>query len=238
MGAAPSGSGRGSSLGYNVLILTFTPLHGYHTVPMQLTPSETRRRRQREEARRAILDATESLMVQSGGEDFSIRQLAERCGYTPPTIYHYFGDKQGLVDALLEERFARLLAMVEEVEFGEDPVENLRAMVDAFMAFGRRNPAFYRLIVAGSPSGVDRTPASAEAARERMSKPWNDLHRAGRLHDDDPLAASQSLWSVLHGLTALQVGRPDHEWAPDLNRVAVDAMLRGLLRPTGRGRAN
>jgi len=205
---------------------------------MQLSPAETRRQRQREEARRAILDATESLMLERGGDDFSIRQLAERCGYTAPTIYHYFDDKRGLVDALLEERFARLLAMVEQLEMVEDPVANLRAMVDAFMAFGRRNPTFYRLIAAGSPSGVDRTPPSAEAARERMSKPWNDLHRAGRLHDDDPVAAAQSLWSVLHGLTALQVARPDHEWAPNLTQIAVDAMLRGLLRAGGNGRAH
>jgi AcrR family transcriptional regulator len=205
---------------------------------MQLTPSETRRQRQREEARRAILDATESLMVRGGSDDFSIRQLAERCGYTPPTIYHYFGDKQGLVDALLEERFASLLAMVEDIEVRDDPVANLRGMVDAFLAFVRRNPTFYRLIIARSPSGADRTPPSAEAARERMSKPWNDLHRLGRLQDDDPLAASQALWSVLHGLTALQVARPDHDWAPDLTRIAIDAMLRGLLRPTGNGRGH
>jgi AcrR family transcriptional regulator len=202
---------------------------------MQLTPSETRRQRQREEARRTILDATESLMVELGGDEFSIRQLAERSGYTAPTLYHHFGDKQGLVDALLEERFARLLATVQRVELGDDPVANLQAMIDAFLDFGRENPAFYRLIVAGR-SGDDRTPPSAEKARELMAQPWQDLHEAGRLHDDDPLAASQSLWSVLHGLTALQIARPDHEWAPNLTRIAIDSMLRGLLRPATNGR--
>ena len=198
---------------------------------MQLSPAESRRQRQREEARRAILDATEALIVERGSDDFPIRRLAERCGYTPPTIYHYFGDKQGLVDALLEERFASLLASMERIRVGDDPVANLRAMVDAFVVFGQSHPTFYRLIAGTSPSGGDRTPPSAQAAIERMSKPWEDLHRADRLVDDDPAAASQSLWAVLHGLTALQAARPDHDWAPDLVRVAVDAMLRGLLRP-------
>ena len=76
---------------------------------------ETRRARQREEARRAILDATEALLIEAGGEDFSIRALGERCGYSAPTVYHYFGDKDGLIDALLEERVARLADAIERV---------------------------------------------------------------------------------------------------------------------------
>ena len=61
---------------------------------------EHRRARQREEARRTILDATELLLIESGGFDFSIRSLSKRCGYSAPTVYHYFGDKDGLIDAL------------------------------------------------------------------------------------------------------------------------------------------
>jgi hypothetical protein len=34
----------------------------------------------------------------------------------------------------------------------------------------------------------------------------------------------------MHGLTALRVARPDHEWAPNLTEIAVEAMLRGLVR--------
>ena len=196
---------------------------------MQLTPAQSRRQRQREEARRAILDATEALMVESGGEDFSMRALAERCGYAAPTIYHYFGDKEGLIDALLEERFARLLVSVRRVPVGPNPVENLRGLVAAFVRFGRRNPAFYRLILVGRRGG-DRTPPSAEAARDVLSRPWAALEEAGRLYADRE-ASGQSMWALLHGLTALRIGRPDLDWAPDLVETAVESMLRGLVRP-------
>ena len=196
---------------------------------MQLTPAQSRRQRQREEARRAILDATESLMVEGGGGDFSMRALAERCGYAAPTVYHYFGDKEGLIDALLEERFARLVASVRRVPLGPDPLENLRSMVSAFVRFGLRNPAFYRLILAGRRGG-DRTPPSAEATRDLMSRPWAVLEDAGRLYADRE-GSSQSLWALLHGLTALRSARPDFDWAPDLIDTAVDSMLRGLVRP-------
>jgi len=63
---------------------------------------EQRRSAQRAQVRRAVLDATESLLLEAGEEQFSIRRLVERCGYTAPTIYHHFGDKKGLIDALLD----------------------------------------------------------------------------------------------------------------------------------------
>src|SRR3972149_293778 len=79
---------------------------------MRTSPAELRRPRQREQARRAILDATEALLLEAGSDGFSMRRLAERCGYTTPTIYHYFEDKPALIDALLEGRFAGLLRRV------------------------------------------------------------------------------------------------------------------------------
>ena len=34
--------------------------------------------------------------------------MAERFGFAPPTIYHYFRDKDALIDALIEDRFRDL----------------------------------------------------------------------------------------------------------------------------------
>ena len=76
---------------------------------MSFHTAAQRREQQRSDARRAILAAAESILVEDGYEQFSMRRLAERCGYTAPTIYHYFGDKLGLLDAVLETRFRELL---------------------------------------------------------------------------------------------------------------------------------
>ncbi|HEX5067841.1 MAG TPA: TetR/AcrR family transcriptional regulator [Myxococcota bacterium] len=209
--------------------MSLTPLNPDEKVPSGLSPSELRRARQREDARRAILDATEALLLEAGGEAFGVRALAARCGYTAPTIYHYFGDKDGLIDALLEEHFARLLAEVRTVPQGDDPLENLRGMLRTYLGFAERNPTFYRVILAGRDE-PDRSPPSVEATVELMMQPWEDLRAAGRLEGVDTEAASQSLWALIHGLTALRVARPDHEWAPDLTEIAVEAMLRGLVR--------
>ena len=67
-----------------------------------LASAADRRRQQRDDARGAILEATESILVEEGYERFSMRKLAARCGYTAPTIYHYFDDKVRLFEALIE----------------------------------------------------------------------------------------------------------------------------------------
>ncbi len=203
---------------------------------IRASDADLRRHRNREQARRAILDATESILVENGGE-CSMRSLVRQCGYTAPTIYHYFGDKEGLLDALLEERFERLLARVRRIELGSNAVVNLKLMAEAFLRFTRQNLDFYRLILT-SGNRRDRTPPSAEAAREIMEAPLRQLEREGRLRSVDGATAGQALWALLHGLNALQLSRPDFPWSRDLFDVAFDALLRGLLRdasPASRG---
>ncbi len=200
---------------------------------------EHRRSRQRQESRRVILDATEALIVEDGIEEFSIRKLAARCGFSAPTVYHHFGDKDGLIDALLQERFERLLRGVRRVPTGQDPVENLRQMCHAFLRFGLSNPRFYRLMMTAGPDGADRVTPAAEESRDLLEAPWRDLAAAGRLRDGDVEAAKQSLWALCHGLIALRIGRPNHPWSDNQIEVGLDSMLRGLVRPerdaNGRG---
>jgi AcrR family transcriptional regulator len=199
---------------------------------MEPHPSEIRRTRHREEARRAILDATEAILLEDGIELFSIRKLATRCGFTAPTIYHYFRDKDGLIDALLEERFSRLRQRVRRVALGPDQVANMREHARAFLRFGRSNPAFYQLMMRGPRAGQERPVRAADQVREIMAGPIQALLEAGQLYTEDLAAAQQSIWAVMHGLISLQIAIPSHPWSKNLAEVALDAMLRGIVRPS------
>jgi len=192
-------------------------------------PAERRRLQSRAETRRAILDATEALLVEDGFEAFSMRRLAERCGYTAPTIYHHFGDKQKLIDELLEERCQTLLRSLRRVALGDDPVENVRAMCLAFARFGLRNPTHYALLSAPRQADVP-PPPSAEAARELMQGPLEGLAASGRLPAGLD-ATGQALWSFLHGFILLRTHRTDIEWCDDVLETGVDALLRSLVAP-------
>jgi AcrR family transcriptional regulator len=201
---------------------------------MQTHPALERRARQRDDTRRAILDATEALLVEEGYDAFSMRRLAARCGYTAPTIYHHFGDKPRLLDTLLDARFRKLLAQLRRVPTGLDGVETLRWLARAFARFATRNPNHYRLISAARRADAQE-PRAIEEIRELLRRPLRELASAGRLRVDTE-TASQVCWVVVHGVTSLRNTVPDHPWVPDLLDIAIDTALRGLLYEGGLGK--
>jgi AcrR family transcriptional regulator len=198
--------------------------------PSSETPAERRRLQQREDARRAILDAAEALLVEDGYGRFSMRRLAIRCGYTAPTIYYYFGGKQRLIDAVLEERFARILVRIRRVGRRRDPAESVRAQLDAFVRFSLENPTHYRLLTVPRPDDSP-PPASAEAARAELETPLAVLLAAGRLRARSVDEAVQCLWAVLHGVISLRINGPAELWVENLEEFALDTVLRGLVAP-------
>jgi AcrR family transcriptional regulator len=198
---------------------------------------EERRSQQRAQVRRQVLDATEALLLEAGEERFSIRRLVERCGYTAPTIYHHFGDKDGLIDALLDERFERLARQLRRVSRGNDPVGYLRAMGLAFVRFGLRNPTHHRLLFA--PRAQQHAPPhSALEVQETLEQAWTELWQEGRLRCGDAAAAGQALFCLLYGLTARRIARPEQDWSKTGIEDAIDALLRGLVttEPAKQGR--
>ena len=198
---------------------------------MEPQPAERRRQRQRHEARTTILEAAEGLLMRSGYDGFSMRRLAERCGYTTPTIYHYFRDKNGLIDAILEPRFQELLERMRRVPQGEDPVENWRQMTLAFIAFAQQNPTHYRLLMTPREN---REPAPvAEQLVELMGRPFSELEASGRLIPSDGEAARQALWAMVHGLISLTTTLPNVEWSGSLIDTVVAVLQRGLVREPG-----
>ena len=58
----------------------------------------------RREAKRAvILAAAGSLIIERGYEGTNLDAICERAGCSKTSIYHYFGNKEGLLSALTED---------------------------------------------------------------------------------------------------------------------------------------
>jgi len=197
---------------------------------MSLATARERRSQNRAETRRSILDATEELLLEVGQAGFSIRKLVTRCGYSAPTIYHHFKDKDGLIDALLEERLTRLTKNIKRVVLVDDPVENLRALTRAFAYFGFHNPTHYQLL-AQVPREEDRTIESAEEARRLMEIPVEQIAQRGWIELGDRDALRQAIWTMVHGIIAMRTLRPDVEWNPELLDLSIEGIIRGWLSP-------
>ncbi|MDT8913008.1 TetR/AcrR family transcriptional regulator [Amycolatopsis sp. PS_44_ISF1] len=154
------------------------------------------------DTRTRLVDAAAELIAASPGEDFSLRAVCEQVGVKMPTLYHFFGSKQGLVDAVVERGFELYLARKDAQESTGDPIQDLREGWDAHVAFGIGFPGFYALMY-----GSVR-PGHSPAAQARPSEALRALTRAaadqGRLVVPPDQAAAHVLAANI-GVTLRQI---------------------------------
>lgn len=98
------------------------------------------------DTRERLIAAAADLIAASPGEEFSLRAVCEAVGVKMPTLYHFFGSKQGLIDAVIEHGFDLYLGEKSSMESSGDPIQDIRAGWDAHVDFGLTNPGFYTLM--------------------------------------------------------------------------------------------
>ncbi|PQZ99342.1 TetR family transcriptional regulator [Arthrobacter sp. MYb224] len=105
---------------------------------MTVTPTSHTRER--------LILAAADLIAAAPGEEFSLRAVCETVGVKMPTLYHFFGSKQGLIDAVIKHGFDLYLGEKSSMESSGDPIHDIRVGWDAHVAFGLANPGFYSLM--------------------------------------------------------------------------------------------
>lgn len=196
---------------------------------LELSPAQVRRRERRAEARNAILEAAEALLLAEGIDGFSMRKLGLRCGCAAPTLYHYFGDKNGVIDAIVEETVQRLLkSMREVIRADDDPLENIRGLCSAFARFGIENPTHYELLMSRRSPEREASP-SGEEAHTLLETQLQRLQHEGRLIVNNSKDVGSSLFMLLHGFFLLRQGPDGKQWNESLAEFAIEAMLQGFV---------
>lgn len=98
------------------------------------------------DTRTKLLNAAADLIAADSSGEFSLREVCDAVGVKMPTLYHYFGSKQGLIDAAVECGFEMFLDVKSSSEPSGDPIQDIRSGWDAHVAFGVANPGFYVLM--------------------------------------------------------------------------------------------
>ncbi|MEU1532616.1 TetR/AcrR family transcriptional regulator [Streptomyces fagopyri] len=174
-----------------------------------------------------ILDVAAALVAASPDGDVSTRAVCEAAGVGAPALYRHFGDKEGLLSAVVDHGFDQYLATKRERTPGTDPVRDLRDGWDTHTDFALRNPNLYRLM--NSPAM--RTPPAAALESHRILT--EDLRRAaeqGKLRLAPELAA-QMIMSANVGVCLMLVSRPATFDDMTLSRRVRDAVHTAVFVP-------
>lgn len=181
------------------------------------------------DARARIMEAATRLLAERGAQETSTRAICEAAGVTQPTLYHHFGDKEGLIEAVVTEGFERALARKKTGEREtDDPIEDLRRGWDDHVAFGMENPHLYAVMHGKLGSG--RLPRAAEEAGSMLRSLTRRIARAGRLRVEPELAA-QMIWVAVYGVTSMLSSRPDFGWHGALSATVREATISAIVLP-------
>ena len=93
-----------------------------------------------------LLDCALQLFVSYGYDGTGVQQIVEAARLTKPTLYHYFGSKQGVLEALLHERLEDLPRDLRRAAVYEHDLSRALSQCAAVaFAFAREHPDLYRL---------------------------------------------------------------------------------------------
>jgi AcrR family transcriptional regulator len=160
-----------------------------------------RRAERREATVTEILDAAWELARTQGLAGLSLRELAQKIGMRPPSLYWYFNSKHAIYDAMFAQGNRQLLARMGELDWPKDAKSILRLAARKFVEFSVENPERYQLLFQRTIPGFEPSPEAFALAMEVVTEMRARLAAAG-LTD----ARAFDVWTALvSGIAGQQI---------------------------------
>lgn len=107
---------------------------------------QERREREREARRRALLEATRSLVRERGFNGATTKQIAERCELSEATLFWYFRSKDEILVSLLFEGIEFMMRGIGEIRTSDDSSHAKLSRLWAFFSEVRtEHPEYFQL---------------------------------------------------------------------------------------------
>jgi AcrR family transcriptional regulator len=105
--------------------------------------------------KQTILNKALELFSAKGYDGVSVSELTEAAGITKPTLYYYFGSKEGVFEAVCQSHYIRLNTLITEnvvynpnpKSYFEDIFLTLTKVTKVYFSFAKENEPFYRIVL-------------------------------------------------------------------------------------------
>lgn len=158
--------------------------------------------------RAELLKVALDLFTAEGYSSVGIQRIVDAAGVKKPTLYHYFGSKEGLLRTLFEERFRPFVDRLRgDAAYAGDLTGTLDRVISRYFLFTGEEPLVFRLLL-----GLSFGPPENEAVRTAVAfleEPFRILEALftaavpdhGNLRGKAPLLAR-----TLYGMTVAYCG--------------------------------
>jgi AcrR family transcriptional regulator len=117
--------------------------------------------------RARIFDAALGVFADRGYDAASIAEIGQRAGVAKSVMYHHFGSKAGLYEAVVKAQNADLIDQITAALPTDPAAPRLRAGIDAYFAFLEARPTVWQLLFRDPPVDPELVKMHQRLQRER-----------------------------------------------------------------------
>lgn len=182
-----------------------------------------------------ILLAATEVVLESGPDAFSLREVARRAQLAPSALYNHFPSREAIVQAIAMRALGELKAFLTTAPPSASAADRLRVLAGAYLAFARERSQEYRLVF----ECLENPPTPWEAYLQ-VAEPFTLIVDAcrqglesGEFRDPAGVGAgglAYGLWALCHGhasLTARNLSHVDGDF-DSFALTAIDNALLGM----------
>lgn len=152
--------------------------------------------------KRDVIQAAVSCVKREGPEALGINRVARELGIRPPSLYNHVASREELQRGVAAEAWARLAERFKQARAqGGEPVQMLRALLDAYRQFALSNTALYDIMVHTELDYSD--PQIGTAARANIAVFVEVLSLFG-ISGDEAIHAIRSFRAAMGGFFLLE----------------------------------
>lgn len=167
-------------------------------------------------SRGTVLDATLALATEEGLSAVTMRAVARRLDVTPMALYRHVGDKQGLLDGLVERLLQEIQLPAADLEWRQQ----LHQLGESMRAAARRHPDLFVLL-------FQRRAVTERAVAPRQAV-YRALRQAGMAEEAIP-RAERLLSTFILGFAASEAGGRLADVDADADMTVAEELIAGLI---------
>ncbi|MGK6310248.1 TetR/AcrR family transcriptional regulator [Variovorax sp. DT-64] len=180
--------------------------------PLDVREKRTRRRTQAErraEAQSKLIDAAIALIAERGFHGASLAEIGDRAGFSRSIAAHHFGDKEGVLRAIIIRVRADFRSMVDRSGANLEGLARILKTVDEYLSTNQermvRGRAFYFMFMQALMAGG--------ALREEMTM----------------FTEETRLIIETHIRRGIELGEIRRDVIPDAQAMVIVALMRGMI---------